>query len=72
MDPKMPNFSTLSYRYALAAGFSYAAELFAIVAWSRCGAWECVSVCMLTCCPTYQRQASRGVGGFPQSYGVKT
>jgi hypothetical protein len=35
MDPKTPLFTTLAYRYALAAGESYAAELFAIIVWSR-------------------------------------
>jgi hypothetical protein len=38
MDPKLPIFSTLSYRYVLAMDYSYAAELFAIIVWSRCGA----------------------------------
>jgi hypothetical protein len=38
MDPKTPIFTTLSYRYALASGTSYGAELFAIIVWSWCGA----------------------------------
>ena len=37
MDPKTPLFNALSYRYALAHGYSYAAELFAIIVWSWCG-----------------------------------
>ena len=38
MDPKTSLFSTLSYRYVLALGNSYSAELFAIIVWSRCDA----------------------------------
>ena len=37
MDPKTSLFSTLSYRYVLALGNSYSAELFAIIVWSRSG-----------------------------------
>jgi hypothetical protein len=36
MNPTSSLYSTLAYRYGLSIGNSYAAEVFAIVAWSRC------------------------------------
>jgi hypothetical protein len=35
MDPTSSLYSTLAYRYGLSIGNSYAAEIFAIVVWSR-------------------------------------
>ncbi len=36
MNPTSSLYSTLAYRYGLSLGNSYAAEIFAIVVWSRC------------------------------------
>jgi hypothetical protein len=36
MNPTSSLYSTLAYRYGLSIGNSYAAEIFAIVVWSRC------------------------------------
>ena len=36
MNPTSSLYSTLAYRYGLAIGNSYGAEIFAIVVWSRC------------------------------------